>query len=122
MLALKLPLFCVGTACFLLNEWQETILKLQKALEIKRVFYEEKAAPEVALNCHLLVRALLKHQEYEKALSYFQEALKYFDVSHSLDDETQCALNIALCYKGLKNVDCALDNIKKVEELMCVRK
>ena len=88
---------------------------------MKRVFYEERAAPEVALNCNLLAEALLKHQEYEKALPYFQEALKYFEVSLSQDDETQCVLNIALCYKGLKNVDCALDNIKKVEEL-CVRK
>jgi hypothetical protein len=47
--------------------------------------------------------------------------LKYFEVNQFQDEEMQCVLNIALCYKGLKNVDCTFDNMKRVEE-MCLRK
>jgi tetratricopeptide (TPR) repeat protein len=69
----------------------------------------------------LLARALFKHQEYEKALPYFQEALEYFEINQSAGDETQCVLHIALCYGGLKNLVSALETFRKVEEL-CVRK
>ena len=105
----------------MLNEWQQAIPKLQNALEMKRVFYKEEAGLELAANCHLLATAFLKHQEYKDALPHFQEALKYFEVNQFQDEEMQCVLNIALCYKGLKNVDCTFDNLKKVEE-MCLRK
>ena len=86
---------------------------------MKRVIYEEKAKPEpeVALACHMLARALFEHQEYEKALPYFQEALEYFEVNQSADDETECVLHIALCYGGLKNIVRALETFRKVEEL-----
>jgi tetratricopeptide (TPR) repeat protein len=86
---------------------------------MKRVIYEEKAKPEseVALACHMLARALFEHQEYEKALPYFQEALEYFEVNQSADDETECVLHIALCYGGLKNLVRALETFRKVEEL-----
>ena len=113
----------VGYACFILNQWEQAIPKLQQALEMKRVIYEEKAKPEreVALACRLLARALFEHQEYEKALPYFQEALEYFEVNLSADDETECVLHIALCYAGLKNLVRALETFRKVEEL-CARK
>jgi tetratricopeptide (TPR) repeat protein len=90
---------------------------------MKRVIYEEKAKPEreVALACWLLARALFEHQEYEKALPYFQEALEYFEFNQSADDETECVLHIALCYAGLKNLVSALETFRKVEQL-CVRK
>ena len=90
---------------------------------MKRVIYEEKVKPEpeVALACRLLARALFGHQEYEKALPYFQEALEYFEVNQLAGDETQCVLHIALCYGGLKNLVSALETFRKVEEL-CVRK
>ena len=86
---------------------------------MKRVIYEEKAKPEreVALACCLLARALFEHQEYEKALPYFQEALEYFEVNQSADDETECVLHIALCYGGLKNLVRALETFRKVEQL-----
>jgi hypothetical protein len=38
--------FCVGYACFILNQLEQAIPKLQQALEMKRVIYEEKAKPE----------------------------------------------------------------------------
>ena len=90
---------------------------------MKRVIYEEKAKPEqeMALACHLLARALFEHQEYEKALPYFQEALEYFEVNQFADDETECVLHIALCYAGLTNLVSALETFRKVEQL-CVRK
>jgi tetratricopeptide (TPR) repeat protein len=105
----------------LLNQWEQAIPKLQKALEMKRVIYNEKTVEGVAVTCHLLATALFELEEYEKALLYFQEALAYFQVSTLAGRETQCVLNIALCYKGLKNLDGALNQFRKVEEL-CVRK
>ena len=105
----------------MLKEWEQAIPKLQKALELKRVIYPENAAPAVALACRLLATALLKHQEYGKALPYFQKALEIFEINQSTDDETDCVLNIALCYKGLQNIDSALDAFRKTEEL-CVQK
>jgi tetratricopeptide (TPR) repeat protein len=88
---------------------------------MKRVIYEGKAEAEVALACRLLARALFEHQQYEKALPYFQEALENFEVDQSADDDTQCVLHIALCYRGLKNLVRALETFRKVEEL-CARK
>jgi tetratricopeptide (TPR) repeat protein len=90
---------------------------------MKRVIYEEKAKPEpeVALACRLLARALFEHQKYEKAMPYFREALEYFEVNLSADDETECVLHIALCYGRLKNLVSALETFRKVEKL-CVRK
>ncbi|CAB4006743.1 tetratricopeptide repeat [Paramuricea clavata] len=113
----------LGYACLILNQWEQAFPKLEQALEMKRVIYEEKDKPEadVALACRFLARALFKHQEYQKALPYFQEALEYFEVNQSADDETQCVLHIALCYGGLKNLVSALETFRKVEEL-CVRK
>ncbi len=104
-----------------MNDYEQAISKLQKALELKRIIYPEKAAPEVGLAFRLLATAFLRLQKYEKALSCFQEALRIFEVNQSADDEMECVLNIALCYKGLKNRDYALENFGKVEE-MCVRK
>ena len=105
----------------MLNQWEQAIPKLQKALKIKRVIYNEKTVEGVAVTCHLLATALFELEEYEKALLYFQEALAYFQVSTLAGRETQCVLNIALCYKGLKNLDGALNQFRKVDEL-CVRK
>ena len=88
---------------------------------MKRVIYNEKTVEGVAVTCHLLATAFFELEEYEKALLYFQEALAYFQVSTLAGRETQCVLNIALCYKGLKNLDGALNQFRKVDEL-CVRK
>ncbi|XP_028412663.1 uncharacterized protein LOC114535578 [Dendronephthya gigantea] len=111
----------IGYACVLLKEWKEAIPKLDRALELKRAIYQERATPDVATAFRLLATALLEHQEYERALSHFQKALEMFEVFQSADDETECFLNIALCYKGMKNPSSALKAFEKAGE-MCVKR
>ena len=110
----------IGHACFLLNQWEEAIPKLEKALEMKRIIYEEKAERDVVSTCHLLARALFENHKYRKALTYFEEALRYFEVSQSPDEETNCGLHIALCHKSLKNHDIASAAFEKVK-VLCAR-
>ena len=70
----------------------------------------------------LLALALYKHEEYEKALPYYKEALEIFDDDEgSADEAAECVLYIALCYDDLKNVGCALDTFNKLEQF-CSRK
>ena len=106
----------------MLDQWEQAIQRLEKALEMKRIIYEENAAPDnVAKTCHLLARALLENQEYQKALPYFHEALEYFEASQSADNESECLLQIAPCYKGLQNRELASEMCSKVKKL-CARK
>ena len=104
----------------MLNQWEEAIPKLEKGLEMRRNIYEGKVALDVVSICYLLARALFQNHEYQKALTYFEEALRYFEVSQSPDDETNCALYIALCHKSLKNHDKASAAFEKVE-VLCAR-
>ncbi|XP_028391922.1 uncharacterized protein LOC114516594 [Dendronephthya gigantea] len=110
----------LGYACFVLNQWEEAIPKLEKALEMRRIIYEGKAVPDVASTCDFLATALFKNHEYQKALTYFEEALKYFEVCQSPDNETKCVLFIALCHKRLKNFDLASKAFEKVK-VLCAR-
>ncbi|XP_028392191.1 uncharacterized protein LOC114516807 [Dendronephthya gigantea] len=110
----------LGSACFMLNQWEEAIPKLEKALELRRIIYEGKAVPDVASTCEFLATALFKNHEYQKALTYFEEALKYFEVCQTPDNETKCALHIALCHKSLKNFDLAWKAFEKVK-VLCAR-
>ncbi|XP_028392173.1 uncharacterized protein LOC114516792 [Dendronephthya gigantea] len=110
----------LGSACFMLNQWEEAIPKLKNALEMRRIIYEGKAVPDVASTCEFLATALFKNHEYQKALTYFEEALKYFEVCQSPDNETKCALHIALCHKSLKNFDLASKAFEKVK-VLCAR-
>ncbi|XP_028404843.1 uncharacterized protein LOC114527414 [Dendronephthya gigantea] len=110
----------LGYACCMLNQWEEAIPKLEKALELRKIIYEGKAVPDVASTCDCLARALFFNHEYQKALTYFEEALKYFEVCQSPDNETKCALLIALCHKSLKNFDLASKAFEKVK-VLCAR-
>ncbi|XP_028391998.1 uncharacterized protein LOC114516664 isoform X2 [Dendronephthya gigantea] len=103
-----------------LDQWEEAIPKLEKALEMWKIIYERKAVPDVAFTCKLLATALFENHEYQKALTYFEEALKYFEVCQSPDNETNCALHIALCHKSLKNFDLASKAFEKVK-VLCAR-
>lgn len=105
----------------MLNQWKEATGKLEKALWMKRIIYEDTNLKEIAIACRLLAKALLKQHEYQKALPYFKEALGYFEASDSPDDEIRCVLNISLCYKGLKDLRKALESLKRIEKL-CVEK
>ena len=104
----------------MLNQWEEAIPKLEKAFEMRRIIYERKAVPDVVSTCHLLASALFENHEYQKALTYFEEALRYFEVCQSPDNETNCALHIALCHRSLKNHDIASAAFEKVE-VLCAR-
>lgn len=105
----------------LLKKLEEAIPKLEKALELKREIYQDNATPDLAMAFRLLALALLKHKEFEKALPYFQKALEMFEVIQSADDEAECVVNIALCYKGLKNPGSAQEAFEKAGE-MCAKK
>ena len=115
-LLLSFWVFCVGNACQLLSQWDEAISKLQKAHELTRRFCGEKGL-EAAMALLELALALYEHEEYRKALPYFQEASEVFDADEgSADEAAECVLYIAHCYDGLKNVDCMLDTIEKLEQ------
>ena len=101
-----------------MGELEKAIPKLQEALELKRIIYQQKKEePEVAQACRLLADALFQNKEYEKALSYFQEALEIYEVHQSAEDEAECLLYITLCNKALKKIDFAKSSLKKLEEL-----
>lgn len=103
----------------MLKQWEQAISKLEVALKFKRVIFEE-SPKEVAKTICLLASALLENEEYEKALSYSQEALKIFKANHAADDEIDCIVSVAKCYKGLKNRDRAFATFRIIEEL-CAR-
>ena len=103
----------------MLKQWKQAISKLEKALELKRVIFQENPK-EVAKTICLLASALLKNEEYKKALSYSQEALEIFNACHSADDAIDCIVDIAKCYKGLKNRSRAFATFRIIEGL-CAR-
>lgn len=107
-----------GCACLKLNQYEEAISRLEKALGLMRIIFEENpAAPQVGLACLNLAKAYLYHEKYENALSCFQEALEIFKVNHADNNEAECVLGIAQCYKSLKNFDLAVKMFTKVEKL-----
>ena len=101
-----------------MNELEQAIPKLQEALELKKIFYQNiKAPPEEAASYYLLADALFQNKEHEKALPYFQEALEICETNQSADDEAECLLYITLWNKALKKIDTAKSSLKKLEEL-----
>ena len=112
----------VGLSCLSLNQCEEAISNLQKALQIKRTVYDgNEMALELGQSCGFLATAFFKHDKYEEAIPYLQEAIANFHANKSVDEEMECILDMARCYKHLKNLDRALEWLRKVEEL-CVGK
>ena len=69
-----------------MNELEQAIPKLQEALELKKIFYQNiKAPPEVAASYYLLADTLFQNKEHEKALPYFQEALEICETNKSVN-------------------------------------
>ena len=72
----------------------------------------------MGLACLNLAKALLYHEEYEKALSCFQEALEIFKVNPAaVSNKAGCVLGIAQCYRNLRNLDLAVKMFKWADEL-----
>ena len=118
IVALNTFLTLSGSACLKLDQYEEAISMLQKALGLLRIIFEEKpAASQVGFACLNLAKAFLYHQKHHEALSCFQEALEIFKVNHAEDNEAECVLGIARCYKNLKNFDLAVKMFTRVEKL-----
>ena len=114
------PLFIdVGYSCLLLKQWEQAIPKLQEALKMNRLMYQDKSL-QIATAIRWLATAHFKNEEYDKALRYFLDAMEIFATNKSTDVETECALYIAQCHKFLKNFDSASEMFEKVEDL-CFR-
>ena len=101
-----------------LDQYEEAISTLEKALGLMRIVFEEKPpATPMGFACLNLAKAYLYHKKYEKALSCFQEVLEIFKVYHAEDEEAECVLGILRCYKSLKNFDLAVKMFTMVEKL-----